>query len=226
MVLLECGLLFYQDDCYRDENSRIHWETLEYKKNIFKRSYSEELANMLEYMLGPDVSSRPEWVELESYVITDSMGKSFISDGRQSIIVVGNSKPGSVNTINPGYQFPARKDPISIIDNQATHQRPTSNRGIGVSSTKPMSVQRPVDSGLKSFDYRSNIEGPSQEKPYSTTHFNQSPLVGSGIKAKSTSNLLPFYSSNVNASTSNYDFHKTQNIHAASSVYGHTQGQV
>ena len=34
---------------------------------------------MLDYMLGAEVNSRPEWIELENYVITDNMGKSFIN---------------------------------------------------------------------------------------------------------------------------------------------------
>ncbi len=62
MIILECGLLQYQDECYRDEYSRIHMETLEYNKNRFRKSYSEELANMLNYMLGEDANSRPEWI--------------------------------------------------------------------------------------------------------------------------------------------------------------------
>jgi len=34
-------------------------ETLEYNKNRFRKNYSEELANMLGYMLGDDANSRP-----------------------------------------------------------------------------------------------------------------------------------------------------------------------
>ena len=41
MILLEAGLLEYQDDCYRDEWSRIQWETLQYNINRFGQSYSE-----------------------------------------------------------------------------------------------------------------------------------------------------------------------------------------
>lgn len=52
---------------------------------------------MLEYMLGPESNNRPEWIELENYVITDNTGsKSFITEGRKSVLI-GYSKPVSVN---------------------------------------------------------------------------------------------------------------------------------
>lgn len=47
MILLEAGLLSYQDGCYRDQFSRIHWDTLHYNINRFQQSYSPELANLL-----------------------------------------------------------------------------------------------------------------------------------------------------------------------------------
>lgn len=50
---------------------------------------------MLNYMLGQDPALRPEWIELENYVITDNTSKSFISDGRKSNII-SQSKPVSV----------------------------------------------------------------------------------------------------------------------------------
>lgn len=78
------------------------------------------------------------------------------------------------------------------------------NRGIGVSSSsKPMSVH-------KGFDYH--------EQPFSTSNINNPPLVGSAIKPKSTSNLLPFYSSNVHTNSSPYD--KQRHNPYVSAVYG------
>ncbi len=47
MVVLEAGLLAYQDECYRDQYSRIHWETLQYNINLFQQAYSAELTNLL-----------------------------------------------------------------------------------------------------------------------------------------------------------------------------------
>jgi hypothetical protein len=37
-------------------------ETLEYNKNRFRKNYSSELFNMLNYMLGEEPSARPEWI--------------------------------------------------------------------------------------------------------------------------------------------------------------------
>lgn len=62
MVLLEAGLAQYQDECYRDECTRIHWETLQYNLNRFRQSYSPELAALLEVMLSREESVRPDWL--------------------------------------------------------------------------------------------------------------------------------------------------------------------
>ncbi len=40
MIILEAGLLKYQDECYRDECSRVHWETVQYNIHLFSQSYS------------------------------------------------------------------------------------------------------------------------------------------------------------------------------------------
>lgn len=47
MIILEAGLLSYQDECYRDQYSRIHWETLQYNINLFQQTYSSELTNLV-----------------------------------------------------------------------------------------------------------------------------------------------------------------------------------
>lgn len=69
MIVLEAGLLAYQDECYRDQYARIHWETLQYNINLFQQTYSSELTNLVEFMLGKDERSRPDWFELEQHVI-------------------------------------------------------------------------------------------------------------------------------------------------------------
>ncbi len=90
-------------------------ETLEYNKNRFRKMYSEELANMLNYMLGEEANSRPEWIELENYVITDTTSKSFISEGRKSNIMA-QSKPVSVNVNNRNYPFDANGSTNSAVN--------------------------------------------------------------------------------------------------------------
>lgn len=79
MILLEAGLLEYQDDCYRDDWTRIQWETLQYNINRFGQMYSEELRNMLEFMLSRDERVRPDWIDLEEHVMKgDEVKRSFI----------------------------------------------------------------------------------------------------------------------------------------------------
>lgn len=64
MVLLEAGLTQYQDECYRDEWTRIHWETLQYNINRFRQIYTQELTALLELMLSREETVRPDWLEL------------------------------------------------------------------------------------------------------------------------------------------------------------------
>lgn len=75
MVMLEAGLLEYQDECYRDEGSRIHWETLQYNVNRLGQVYSQEFKSMVELMLSRDERIRPDWVELEEHVIKGEDGR-------------------------------------------------------------------------------------------------------------------------------------------------------
>lgn len=67
---------------------------------------------MLNYMLGQDPATRPEWIELENYVITDNTSKSFISDGRKSNIV-SHSKPVSV-IVDKKKLVPESNHPLQI----------------------------------------------------------------------------------------------------------------
>ena len=69
MIVIEAGLLHYQDECYREQGGRVHWETLQYNLNLFQQTYSPELTNLVEFMIGKDQRARPDWFELEQYVI-------------------------------------------------------------------------------------------------------------------------------------------------------------
>jgi hypothetical protein len=61
MILLEAGLLTYQDECYREQGSRLHWDILQHNISRFQQSYSPELSNLLEFMLARDERARPDW---------------------------------------------------------------------------------------------------------------------------------------------------------------------
>ena len=55
MIMLEAGLLEYQDEeCYRDEKSRILWETVQYNIDRLGQAYSDQIKNMVGFMLSRD----------------------------------------------------------------------------------------------------------------------------------------------------------------------------
>jgi hypothetical protein len=62
MIMLEAGLLAPQDECYRDECSKIHNETVNYNLEKFGQAYSSELRSMLELMLEYNEAERPVWI--------------------------------------------------------------------------------------------------------------------------------------------------------------------
>ena len=105
MIILEAGLLEHQDDCYRDEYTRIHWETIYFTTNKFRKTYSEELKNMVEFMLSKEAKMRPSWTELEKYVISsDPKNDTFPS--LESIEVKVISKSPSLEVMNKLEQPP------------------------------------------------------------------------------------------------------------------------
>ena len=64
-------MLQYQDECYRDEGARLHWETVQYHLHRFREGYSEDLAGLVELMLSREEKARPDWLQLEERVIHD-----------------------------------------------------------------------------------------------------------------------------------------------------------
>lgn len=62
MIVLEMGLKKYQDECYRDDYTRIHQETLKFNLMQMRGKYSEELVSILEYMLEIEEEHRPDWI--------------------------------------------------------------------------------------------------------------------------------------------------------------------
>lgn len=82
MIILEAGLFEYQDEqCYRDEKTRIHYETLQYNIDRLGQAYSNEIKNMVEIMLSRDERARPDWTELEGHVMKgDELSNSFIQE--------------------------------------------------------------------------------------------------------------------------------------------------
>jgi|688.fasta_scaffold258810_2 hypothetical protein len=91
MIILEAGLGQYQDECYRDECSRVHWETVQYHLHRFRQTYSEELAELIELMLSREEKNRPDWLQLEERAMKED-------EGRTSL--VGKTSFGKVENVN------------------------------------------------------------------------------------------------------------------------------
>lgn len=68
MIALEMALLQYQYECYREDFTRVHWETIEYRIEEVGRLYSQELKVMIELMLQRDPANRQLWSEMQTYV--------------------------------------------------------------------------------------------------------------------------------------------------------------
>lgn len=68
MILLECGLLERQDQCYLNDCSAVSFERIEGNLRRFGSIYEDELRQMVELMLLRDIRERPDWTELLKYV--------------------------------------------------------------------------------------------------------------------------------------------------------------
>lgn len=66
----------FQDECYRDDCARLHWETVHYNLHRFQQAYSEELAGLVELMLSREEKARPDWLQLEERVIREEENKT------------------------------------------------------------------------------------------------------------------------------------------------------
>ena len=191
---------------------------------------------MLNYMLAEDANTRPEWIELENYVITDS-SKSFISEGRKSNIFA-QSKPVSVNLQQKSTVYDGNSNgpnSQSVINAQSSISQPSknplsqkpnpglntaypvsnvSNRGIGLSSSKPVSVQKfapaqiqtstfvpsfPVESKIVSTEYRPSIKTQLETSSHLTNFKTSLPpyKVYENIQPSWPSTNLPLTSTNV-----------------------------
>lgn len=51
IIILEAGLLEYQDDCYRDGGFRIHWDTVNNNLDKFADLYAKDIADIVSFML-------------------------------------------------------------------------------------------------------------------------------------------------------------------------------
>ena len=87
-------MLQYQDECYRDDSARVHWETVQYNLHRFKQIYSDDLAGLIELMLCREEKSRPDWVQLEERVIKEEENKA------ASMLNISQPKIGRGNQVD------------------------------------------------------------------------------------------------------------------------------
>lgn len=87
-------MLQYQDECYRDDSARVHWETVQYNIHKFKQIYSEDLTGLIELMLCKEEKSRPDWIQLEERVIKEEENKA------ASMLNISQQKVGRGNQVD------------------------------------------------------------------------------------------------------------------------------
>lgn len=62
VIMLEIGLLEYQDSCYKSQSTVIDWAQLEDNWAKFRRSYSDQLSDILmDFMLEKNPKVRSSW---------------------------------------------------------------------------------------------------------------------------------------------------------------------
>lgn len=114
MIILEAGLGNYQDECYRDECSRVHWETVQYHLHKFRQFYSEELAELIELMLSREEKNRPDWLQLEERAMKEDEGRTSLAgkgsfgkveNGNGQRVAAGHRSRGSELAANLPAQF-------------------------------------------------------------------------------------------------------------------------
>lgn len=64
MVIMEAALLKYLDDCYREENTKINWDTIRYHLDQIGQTYSLDMKQMIERLVS-DTPKRPDWLSLK-----------------------------------------------------------------------------------------------------------------------------------------------------------------
>lgn len=84
MIVLECGLLERQDQCYVNDCSEVNFDRIEGKLKRFGEIYGEELRKMVELMLARDIRNRPDWKQLNTCVNENSKNGQAFNTQRSS----------------------------------------------------------------------------------------------------------------------------------------------
>jgi hypothetical protein len=83
MIMLECGLLERQDQCYLDDCSRINWQKIENNLRRLAEIYDEQLWRLIEYMLKGDIRVRPDWQDLSKLINSKDLKPNTQNNGVQ-----------------------------------------------------------------------------------------------------------------------------------------------
>lgn len=83
MIMLECGLLERQEQCYLDDCSRINWQKIENNLRRFAEIYDEQLWRLIEYMLKGDIRVRPDWQDLSKLINSKDLKPNTQNNGVQ-----------------------------------------------------------------------------------------------------------------------------------------------
>lgn len=123
MIMLECGLLDWQGDCYERNWEAINWEKIRHKLAIIEGKYGWEVKNVLERMLEQKSDARISWQEIVQR-LDPKIG-----------YVNPNETRGAVHQSFIRESFPSRTQPpatiqrVSFVPPQADSVRRVDPRG-------------------------------------------------------------------------------------------------
>lgn len=208
MVIIEAALLKYLDDCYREERTKIDWDTIRYYLDQIEQSYGVELKQFVERLVS-DTGKRPDWNELKLHMKDDgkSSGKnSQVPQGNQSQHqyqhqqqVTQQQQQQSQIQIKPNQQHPLPPySTIPLIDNRP-HTHHLHLGGAVTQEYRPVSHLIPAQGSPKHVsDYAVTRPPPV----YVTNQFNPPPPQPQPLPSHHTSSsyieITPIQASNIN----------------------------
>lgn len=118
MVIIETALLKYLDDCYREDNTKVDWDTIRFYLNQVEQIYGAQLKEFIEKLVS-DPAKRPDWLELKLHMKND--GKSSAGGKNSQIQNYPQTNPRPQSHVQlqpqPHTHLPYAPTPV-VVDNR------------------------------------------------------------------------------------------------------------
>ncbi len=143
MILLDCALLDWQDDCYERNWEAVNWEKIRQKLSTVEGKYGREIKSILERMLEERSDSRISWHEIIQRLDPKA---SFINPVREPVrqSFIRESFPSRVQpppTIQRVSVVTPLSDSIRRTDPRGSYSFTYQNRPLGIDTVRPMVPQ-------------------------------------------------------------------------------------